>query len=397
VNQLDQFPESTAKRAIYTVAAYYLAASASLESRAGQARSAVMARLTTVAMLIILVTSARSVLAQTGGDPAPPIGSAPGFAAPSDPTAPGSQWDDGSPDGIFGRTTRKPDDPPDLTLWNFFSLGWNDAYTRRSSEDRAPDLALLRVQTNFMEREFRLNYAYSNDLNSKTRDNLTNLDYFIAWAFNRRFMIEVLGNYQWVDGRGTNPDVSGQAGRFVGRVQLISTPDSSYTFNFQVISPNVSLGVHETTFSYGSAGFEDLTRFGLDRVGLYGSVLFDSGVGPSNTIGDVFFKPFDKPPATTVRNDVQYVLTLAKTLTRPDTPLIGNFTLFAENFAQTNLDGNHAGTTQVTVTPGVRFNLGKPKWNNIGIDNWLMFGVDVPVAGPRAESAIYRFTYIKNF
>jgi len=296
-----------------------------------------------------------------------------------------------------GRSTRRPDDPPDLTLWNFFSLGWNDAYTRRASEDRAPDLALLRVQTNFMEREFRFNYADANDLHAKTRDDLANLDYLIAWSFNRRFMIEVLGNYTSADGRGTNPDLSGQSARFIGRVQLISTPDSSYSFNFQVAPPDVSLGIHETIYSYGIAGFEDLTRFGLHRVGLYGSVLFDSGDGPQNTVGDAFFKSCSGPPAITGRNDVQYDITIAKTLTRPDTPLIGNFTLYVENFAQSNLDGNHPGTTQVTITPGVRFNLGKPKWNNIGIDNSILFGTDIPVAGPRAENAIFRFTYIKNF
>ena len=39
----------------------------------------------------------------------------------------------------YGERTRKPDDPSDLTLWNFFSAGWNDDYTRRSFEDRAPD------------------------------------------------------------------------------------------------------------------------------------------------------------------------------------------------------------------------------------------------------------------
>jgi hypothetical protein len=37
--------------------------------------------------------------------------------------------------------------------------------------------------------------------------------------------------------------------------------------------------------------------------------------------------------------------------------------------------------------PGVKF----------GIDNWLMFGVDVPVSGPRPWDATFRFTYIKNF
>ncbi len=248
-----------------------------------------------------------------------------------------------------------------------------------------------------MEREFRLNYAYTNDIHAKTRENLTNLDYFIAWAFNRRLMIEVLGNYQWVDGREPLPDLTGQSARFVGRLQLISTENTSVSSNFQVISPDVSLGVHQTVFSYGGAAFEDLTRFGLYRVGLYGSVLFDSGAGPANTVGDAFFKKLSGPPANIVRNDVQYDISIAKTLTPPDTPLIGNFTVFLENFAQTNLDGNHPGRSVVTLTPGVRFNLGKLPGIKLGVDNWLMGGVDIPVAGPTPESAIYRFTYIKNF
>ena len=53
---------------------------------------------------------------------------------------------------------------------------------------------------------------------------------------------------------------------------------------------------------------------------------------------------------------------MAKTLTRPDTPLLGNFSVFVENFAQTTLDGNLAGRTLVTITPGVRFNLDPSSW-----------------------------------
>jgi hypothetical protein len=285
-------------------------------------------------------------------------------------------------DSAGGRVAQA--DPPPLTLWNFWSAGWDEEFTRRSSEGRAPDLALLRVQTNFMEREVRINYFFQDNIHSKKRRNIQNLDYFIAYGFNRRFMLEVVGNYEWVEGRGKNLEVDGAAPQLVGRVQLISTPESSYSFNFRVISPNTGIGEHQTTLSYGLAGFEDLTeRLTLYRVGLYYSVLFDTLAG-SHDLG-------------ARQNDVQYDLTLAKTLTPPDTPLVGNFTLFVENFAQTDLDGDHVGRTLATITPGARFNLGKLPGLKFGLDNWLMGGVDIPVAGPKPWDATYRFTYIKNF
>ncbi len=274
-------------------------------------------------------------------------------------------------------------DPPPLTLWNFFTEGWGEEYTRRSSDDRAPDMALLRVQTNFMERELRINYAYTNDLHNGKQSNLTNVDYLIALAFDRRFMVEVVGNEQWFDGIGKNPNEAGPTARFVGRVQLISTADTSVSFNYQVGAPDPTLGQHQTTISYGLAGFEDLTRFGLYRVGLYYSALFDSFDGP-HAVGATM-------------NDVQYDVTIASTLTRPDTPLIGNLTIYLETFAQTNLDGEHRDSTLVSLTPGVRFNLGKPHWPGMGIDNSVLFGVDIPVSGPKPWECVYRLTYIKNF
>ena len=245
-----------------------------------------------------------------------------------------------------------------------------------------PDLALLRVQTNFMEREFRINYAYQNDLHGGKPRNATNFDYFIAYAFDRRFMLEVVGNEQWVD-ESKPPNVSGSDARFVGRLQLISTADSSYSFNFQAAAPDNGIGQHQTTLSYGLAGFEDLTRLGLYRVGLYGSVFFDSLAGPH--------------AAGAKLDDVQYDVTIAKTLTSPKTPYFGNFTVYEETFAQTDLDGSTSGHTIVTVTPGVRFNLGKMPGTKLGIDNWVLFGVDLPVSGPPPFDATYRFSYIKNF
>ena len=96
-------------------------------------------------------------------------------------------------------------------------------------------------------------------------------------------------------------------------------------------------------------------------------------------------------------DDVQYDVIIAKTLTRPDTPLVGNFTLFLENFYQTDLDGSTSGHTVVALTPRVRFNLGKVQGVKLGLDNWLLFGLDVPVAGPIPYDAVYRFTNTKNF
>ncbi len=271
----------------------------------------------------------------------------------------------------------------DLGLFNFFSAGWDEESSKRERATGTPDLALLRVQTNFMEREFRVNYFFQNNIHTKTRENLDNLDAFIAWAFNRRFMIEIFGNYQWVDVR-KGPDISGGFPEFVGRIQLVDTESSSYSFNYRVIAPDKGIGETQTTLSYGLAGFEDLAYWlGLDRVGFYYSVLFDSLAGP-------------RAPGAR-QNDVGYDVTLAKTLTRRDTPIFGTFTPFVEFFAQTDLDGDHPGRTNVTITPAVRFNLGKFEGVSFGKDNWLLWGVDIPVAGPRPWDAIYRFTYIKNF
>src|ERR1700690_2341650 len=44
----------------------------------------------------------------------------------------------------------------DLTLLNFFTEGWGEAWAHRHRE--TPDMSLLRVTTNFLEREYRLDY-----------------------------------------------------------------------------------------------------------------------------------------------------------------------------------------------------------------------------------------------
>src|SRR5262249_40545142 len=150
----------------------------------------------------------------------------------------------------------------------------------------------------------------------------------------------------WIEGRGRSPDRDGGDPSLVGRIQLVDTESSSYSFNTRVIAPNRGIKEQQTTFSYGLAGFEDLAYWvGLNKVGLYYSVLFDSLAGPTKLGAR--------------QNDVGYDITIAKTLTSPDTPILSDFTVFLETFAQTNLDGDNTGRTNLTFTPGIRFNLGK--------------------------------------
>jgi hypothetical protein len=271
----------------------------------------------------------------------------------------------------------------DLTLFNFFSAGWDEDFAKRQRATGTPDYALLRVQTNFLEREFRANYFYEQNVNSKTKKNINDFDALIAWGFNRRFMLEITGAYQWIDAR-SGPDLSGGAPGLLARVQLIDTESSSYAFNFKVTAPNQGIGTTQTTIAYGLAGFEDLAYWvGLKKVGLYYSFLFDSLAGPG--------------AAGAKHTDVQYDVTVAKTLVSQETPLIGGFTVFLEAFAQTDLDGSTSGTTLVELTPGVRFNLGKFDHVRFGKDNWILFGADIPLSGPRPYDVIYRLSYIKNF
>ncbi len=330
----------------------------------------------TVYFLLIATLAACGTVRADADENAPPPSPTP------QPSQAGEPQTAGDGQSLYGYPAQQ-ERPQDLTLGNFFSAGWDEEWAKQERATGTPNMALLRVQTNFMEREFRANYYVENNVASTTTKNLVDCDMLIAWSFNRRLMVEITGAYQWTDPRTGVADSGGQPG-LVGRVQLIDTEPSSYSFNFKFAAPNQELGTTQSTFSYGVAGFEDLAYwFGLDRVGLYYSFLFDSLAGPV--------------AAGAKLNDVAYDVTLAKTVTSPDTPLLGNLTFIVENYAQTDLDGSHAGRTLVSVTPGVRFNLGKSDRVKLGKDNWIMVGTDIPISDYHPWDAIYRFTYIKNF
>jgi hypothetical protein len=261
-----------------------------------------------------------------------------------------------------------------LTLGNFFSEGWNQPYSHRSDPDAAPDMALLRVQTNFLEREFRFDFASERNIHGAAKKDVDTLDGLVAYSFNRRFMLEVVSSYEWDDYRVGN-NMSGAGGAIVARLQLVDVPGSSYALTARTSLPDTGVGDHETTVSFALAGWQDLTQLGLSRTGLYFHVQEETYAGPG-TAGEK-------------RNDITYAVSLAKTWTRPDMPIFGNFTTFVEGYGATNLDGDEKGVTTITVTPGIRMTLGH--------GNVLIAGVDIPVSNPHPYGVIYRLTYIINF
>jgi len=114
-----------------------------------------------------------------------------------------------------------------LTPLDFFTEGWSEPWAHRHRY--TPDMALLRVTTNFLERELRFDYVYTNVAESKTLDNTQTASALMAYGLNRRLMVEVIANYQWNvahNGGTTN----GPGGALLARFQLVDTEGQSYSF-----------------------------------------------------------------------------------------------------------------------------------------------------------------------
>ena len=277
--------------------------------------------------------------------------------------------------GPVGAQTAEPSEQPsNLTLSNFFTEGWNQEWTHRVNPEGAPDMSLLHVQTNFLEREFRFDSYNQQNLSNDSNKGTYFTDALVAYGINRRFMLEVVTNYEWKDPKGSD-NINGAGGALLGRVQLVDVPGSSYAFNVRVSAPNEGIGLEQTEFTASLAGWQDLTGLGLKRVGLYYSLQEDTYAGPAEGAK---------------RNDLAYDVSVAKTWTDRDK---GNFTTFVELYATTNLDGpaNARGLryTEVNVTPAIHYNLTR---NNV-----LMFGVDLPVSSPHDFTKTYRLTYVYDF
>ncbi|HYB53363.1 MAG TPA: hypothetical protein VEG84_05830 [Thermoanaerobaculia bacterium] len=262
----------------------------------------------------------------------------------------------------------------DLTLLNFFTEGWNQPWAKRPRY--TPDMALLKVTTNFLEREFRLDYVLTNVANNANLDTTDLANALIAYGLNRRLMIEVISNYQW-NNPPVAPTVSGASGGFLARFQLVDTETQSYSFQTRVTPANKGIGGTQTSMTYALAGWQDMHALipALGRFGLYGSFQYENLIGPHK--------------AGAMENDVSYDLSIAETWTQPTTPVFGNFTTFLEAFGQTPLDGASSGKTTVSLTPGIRF------W--FVPENSFTVGVDLPVTTVRSFHSVVRATYILNF
>jgi hypothetical protein len=273
----------------------------------------------------------------------------------------------------------------DLTLSNFFTAGWGEPYVHREREDGTPDMALLKVQTNFLERELRIDYAHTsnNQIPTPRFAMLDSTDALIAYGLDRRWQVEVVTNYQWNTARAVGGQgASGSNGAGVVRFQLVDTELSSYSAQVRVDAPNRSLPNNtQTSIQYALAGFNDLNALlRLYRTGLYYSFVYQELVGHHN---------LGQP-----QNDVIYDVTVAKTWTDMRTPIFGNLTTFLEANATTYLDGFgannlHEGHTIGTLTPGTRF------W--LFPANSLMVGCDIPVTNSNPFGYVFRATYILNF
>jgi hypothetical protein len=262
----------------------------------------------------------------------------------------------------------------DLSISGFFSDGWDQPWSKYPRGEGTPDMSLLRVQTNFLVQLFRLDTTLETGRTSPAFSQGEMVTGTVEYALNRRFMPGVFLNHQWLKGRDGHPDGDGTAGGLFGRFQLIENQNSSLAVSLKMTLPDHDLGEHVTTWSYALAGWENLAPLGLGRTGLYYHLQHEMLGGPL--------------PAGGARNDMTYDLSLTHTWSSPHAAL-QNLTTFVEGYGKTLLDGDHSGRTTVSLTPGFRFTLASR--------HILMFGLDVPVAGPRSNDNVFRITWIANF
>jgi hypothetical protein len=273
-----------------------------------------------------------------------------------------------------GSKVEKTQHLSDLSLGNFFTAGWDQTWEkwRRST----PDMALLRVTTNFLEREFRLDYVLTNTAHNANLDHTDLANGLMAYGLNRRLMLEVIANYQW-NVSPTDTVTSGGGGGFLARFQLVENATQSYSFQARVSPANKGIGQTQTSLTFGLAGWQDMHALApaLGRFGLYYSFQYENLAG-AHKVG-------------ATQNDISYDVSVTETWTSPTTPVFGNFTTFLEAFATTILDGANSGKTTVSLTPGFRF------W--FIPENSFSVGVDIPVTKAPAFHSIFRATYILNF
>ena len=264
--------------------------------------------------------------------------------------------------------------PSDLSLANFFTEGWDQSWVKRARGDGTPDMSLLRVQSNFLVQLLRADTFLETGMTAPNTSRSEFVNGTVEYALNRRFMPAIFFSHQWIERASGAVDRDGSAGGLFARLQMVDRQHDSLAFNLKMALPNTGIGDHATIWSYALAGWEDLRALGLGRTGLYWHLQHEMAGGPVRQ--------------GTVRNDLNYALSLAHTWTSPHDKL-ENLTTFIEAVGKTYLDGDHSGRTISSITPGLRFTLGGK--------HIMMAGADIPLAGPRSFGSLYRMIYIFNF
>jgi hypothetical protein len=265
-------------------------------------------------------------------------------------------------------------EPSDMGLGDFFSNGWSGPWVERHRATK--DMALLRVETAFIETEFRVDFVHSNYRGDSLYTGGYGTKVSLAYAMNRRLHLEVSGVYAWNVLPG-EPPVNGAAASAALRFQLVDTAAMNYAFQVELETPNRGIGEGGTAMSYYLAGWQDVSRWipAVGPVGLYYSLKWE------NVLGD--FEPGE------AHNYLAWDVSVARSWTPPDLPVVGNFTTFLEAWMETALDGDAAGKLNFTLTPGVRF------W--FLPENSLILGVDIPLNSGAPYSATWRATYFLGF
>jgi hypothetical protein len=262
---------------------------------------------------------------------------------------------------------------PDLTIQQFFSEGWTDKWVKRSRPDGAPDLTLLRVQSNLLLQSVRTDGFIESPTSASGDNRVSSVTPLVEYAVNRRLMPGFFVSHQEID----HASGGGREGWTYGglvRLQLVDTANMSYAINWKMTAPNSGLGEHQTLTGFALAGWHNLRPLGLGRTGLYWHLQEETLLGP-------------RVPGAR-QNDLTYDVSLARTWTGSGEAL-ALLSTFIETYFKTDLDGHHSGRTVVTLTPGVRTTLAQ--------HHVVMLGVDFPLSTPKPYDQLYRLTYIYSF
>ena len=287
-----------------------------------------------------------------------------------------------------GHDDHKHHEPPDLGLRDFLTTGWDEKFEERHRKGVAPRFNLFKTRQGFLEQIFAVDYGYLSRTDGG-RFNEHEAAAGFEYALNRRFEIDAKPFYTWKTSRGERASQNGLRWDLGTRFQLIDTTDTAVNVQLRVVTPSAHLEDRQTTLGFVFAGFNDLTKHGLCRTGLYYHVEYDALLGPR----DAEPEAEGLPPVQRASSRITYSVALAKTLVDPEVPLIGDFTVFLEAFGATDLNGTKSSQTFFSFTPGVRMNLSgreEKAW-------WLQTGYEIPVTGPRAFNYGFRIALIRDF